>query len=122
MKSKELLYVLLGAILEGMKSCPLILGECKKPFTCTLGPADDPWEKNDRGIGRVDDPSMALPRMPNGRGSLGINFDDINECSLDFPSGASESFFFRDLFLKKCLTALGCPKKVVLLGVDTTIL
>lgn len=111
MKSKELLYVLLGAILEGMKSCPLILGECKKPFTCTLGPADDPWEKNDRGIGRGDDPSMALPRMPNGRGSLGINFDDINECSLDFPSGASESCFFPGSFFKEMSHCFGLSKE-----------
>lgn len=85
---------LLGAFLEGMKSCPVILGECNKnPFTYTyytLGPAMS-WEKNVALGGRFN-PSMA-PRMPNGRGSLGINFDDINECSLDFHQGLQIVFF-----------------------------
>ena len=54
--------------------------------------------------------------MPNGRGSLGINFDDINECSLDFHQGVETKMvgfppqiihFYRDFHDKSSI--LGYP-------------
>lgn len=62
-----------------------------------------------------------LPRMPNGRGSLGINFDDINECSLDFHEGL-QIVFFSWIFFKEMSHFFGLSKESFFLGVDTTIL
>ena len=51
-----------------------------------------------------------LPRMPNGRGSLGINFDDINECSLDFHQGL-QIIFFPGIFFKEMSHPFGLSKE-----------